>query len=459
MSSAFIPVLTEVKIQKGEEEAERLAKRTLTFILLFVGSVTLLGIIFAPLIVKIIAPGFNEPGQFSNTVLLTRIMFPFLLFVSMAAFMMGALNVKRVFFVPALASAWFNVAVIITILLFTGLFRRPILAVAVGVTIGGFIQFASQVPSYLNQGYSFGIDTGFGDRALKKMGRLILPTTLGLAVAQINIFVSTILASFLAEGSIAYLYYSMRLIQFPVGIFGVAMGMAVLPALSEHAAKGEMKLLSRDFSYSLRLLFFITVPAMIGLISLRIPIVNLLFQRGEFDIAATKGTAYSLIFYSIGIWSIVGVRVVVSAFYSMQDTRTPVKAAMLALLLNIICSLLLMGPMKHGGLALANSISSGFNFIFLFYLLRRRLGSVEGRRMLRSFTKVLAASIIMGFAGWLLLNGSSWEEDGDSLRKSLSLGGTILLCAGLYFLITFMMKSEELKTLYETFRKRQESGG
>jgi putative peptidoglycan lipid II flippase len=453
MSSAFIPVLTETRIKRGEEEAYKLARITVTFIIIAVGAISLTGIIFAPYIVKVIAPGFTEPAKFSTTVLLTRIMFPFLLFVSLAAFTMGALNVKRVFFVPALASAWFNVAIITTIILFTGIFRRPVLAVAIGVTVGGFIQFASQVPSFLKHGYTFGIDTHFAHEGLRKMGRLILPTILGLAVAQINIFVSTILASFLSEGSIAYLYYSMRLIQFPVGIFGVAMGMAALPALSEHAAKGDMISLKKDFSYSLRLLFFITVPSMVGLIALRYPIVNLLFQRGEFDYTATRGTAFSLVFYSLGIWSIVGVRVVVSAFYSMHDTRTPVKVAFLALITNIIFSLLLMGPLKHGGLALANSISSGVNFTLLFYLLRKRLGGIESGRIITSFIKTLVASGIMGFAGWVLLRGDIWETGGEVMRKVLYLGGTILLCAILYILITALLRSDELRSLYRMLRQ------
>jgi len=454
MSSAFIPVLTETKIRKGDEEARRLARITFTFIIIAVGAICVAGIVFAPVIVRLIAPGFSQPGQLATTVLLTRIMFPFLLFVSLAALTMGVLNVERVFFVPALSSAWFNIAIILTIILLSPHLSRPIIAVAVGATVGGLVQYATQIPSYLGKGYTYGIDTDFRHEGLKRMAVLVLPLTLGLAVSQINIFVSTILASFLPEGSITYLYYSMRLIQFPVGIFGVAMGMAALPALSSHAAKGDMELLGKDFSSTLRLLFFITVPSMVGLIALRYPIVNLLFQRGEFDYAATEGTAFALVFYSLGIWSMVGVRVVVAAFYSMQDTRTPVKVALLSLATNILLSLLLMGPLKHGGLALANSVSSGVNFSLLFYLLRKRIVSVECGKVLASFSKTLIASIIMGLTAWSILHGPLWRGSTEVFKKSIYLGGTILLCAGLYFFVALILRSEELGTLFNTVFRR-----
>ncbi|HEB76490.1 MAG TPA: murein biosynthesis integral membrane protein MurJ [Nitrospirae bacterium] len=453
MSSAFIPVLTETKVRQGEQEARRLARITFSFIILVVGSICVAGIVFAPAIVRLIVPGFTDPARLATTVLLTRIMFPFLLFVSLAALTMGVLNVERVFFVPALSSAWFNIAIILTIVLLSPHLGMPILAVAIGATVGGVVQYVTQIPSYLRRGYTYGIDTAFGHEGLRKMAVLILPLTLGLAVSQINIFVSTILASYLPEGSITYLYYSMRLIQFPVGIFGVAMGMAALPALSSHAAKGDMEALGEDFSSTLRLLFFITVPSMAGLIALRYPIVNLLFQRGEFGYAATEGTAFALVFYSLGIWSMVGVRVVVAAFYSMQDTRTPVKVALLALATNIVLSLLLMGPLEHGGLALANSVSSGVNFSLLFYLLRRKISSVDCRRVLKSFSKTLAASLIMGVTAWSMLQGPLWKGGGEVLKKSLYLGGTILLCACLYFLTALMLRSEEVRTLFDLFRR------
>ncbi|MBI4654396.1 MAG: murein biosynthesis integral membrane protein MurJ [Nitrospirae bacterium] len=456
MSSAFIPVLTEHQTKQGMEEAKKLVKIIFTAILIFVSLICLIGIIFAPAIVTIIAPGFlSMPEKFSLTVLLTRVMFPFLLFISLAALVMGALNIRRVFFIPALAPAMLNAAIIATVLIFTTRMEQPIVAVAIGVAFGGFIQFAFQLPSFFKNGYSLAPEYNFTHPGLKKMAILILPATMGMAVAQINIFVSTILASYLPEGSITYLYYSMRLIQFPIGIFGVAMGMAVLPTLSEHAVKGEFDKLRGDFSFALRMLFFITVPAMAGLIALREPIVNILFQRGRFDYIATTGTTQALLFYSLGIWAIVGTRIVTASFYSMQDTKTPVKIAVAALTTNIILSLVFMGPLKHGGLALANAIASSVNFIALFSLLRKKLGRVDGRNILRSFVKTSLASAIMGAAGWLIIRSGMWKESGMLMQKTYTLSGVTAVCIAIYLLIMRLSKSEELKYLIGMYKERR----
>ncbi len=466
MSSAFIPVVTEYQTKHGRAEANRLVSTTFIFILIFVGIICALGIIFAPAIVSAIAPGFlKEPEKFSNTVLLTRIMFPFLLFISLAALTMGALNTRGVFFIPALAPAMLNIAIIVCVLTLSMQFTDPIVAVAIGVTAGGLVQFLIQVPSFFRQGYTLGSRVkGQGSRGwhpgLKRIGLLIIPSTAGLAVAQINIFISTILASYLAEGSITYLYYSMRLIQFPIGIFGVAMGMAVLPALSEHSVKGEMEKVKEDFSFALRLLFFITVPAMIGLIALNVPIVSTLFQRGKFEYAATIGTSDALMFYSLGIWAIVGVRVIAATFYSMQDTKTPVKVAAAAMIINVIFSLLLMKPMKHNGLAFANAIASGCNFVLLFYFLRKRLGGIGTKRILNSFTKTFIASAIMGLAGWFIARNEIWSisevwtMSGYGLKKAVYLGSAIIICGGIYMFLSYLLKSEELGYIIKRVKEK-----
>ena len=455
MSSAFIPVLTEYQAKHGAEEAKRLVRITFTFILLFVGFICIAGIVFAPAIVTAIAPGFVDmPEKFSLTVLLTRIMFPFLLFISLAALAMGALNTRRIFFIPSLAPAMLNITIIIVVLALVLRLELPIVAVAIGVALGGFMQFVFQLPSFFRNGYSLRPEYDFKHPGLKKMSLLIIPATMGMAVAQLNIFISTILASYLPEGSITYLYYSMRLIQFPIGIFGVAMGMAVLPTLSEHAVKGEFDKLRDDFSFALRLLFFITVPAMAGLIALREPIVNILFQRGKFDYVATVGTAQALLFYSIGIWSIVGVRVVTASFYSMQDTRTPVKVAVIALAANVLLSVILMKPLKHSGLALANALASGVNFTLLFFFLRRKLKRVDARRICRSFVKTIFASSIMGIIGGMLLQGKLWQIHGSTLMKAFYLSGTITLCIVVYLFLSYLLKSEEISYVIKMLKQK-----
>lgn len=455
MSSAFIPVLTEYQTKHGSDEAKRLVRTAFTFILICVGVICLAGIILTPAIVTLIAPGFlSTPDKFSLTVFLTRLMFPFLLFISLASLVMGALNTRRAFFVPALAPAMLNITIIILVLLLVPGLKQPIVAVALGVTLGGFVQFAFQLPSFFRNGYDLSPEYGFAHPGLKKMSLLVLPATMGMAVAQINIFISTILASYLPQGSVTYLYYAMRLIQFPIGIFGVAMGMAALPALSEHAVKGDMDRLREDFSFALRLLFFITVPCMAGLIALREPIVNTLFQRGAFDSAATAGTAEALLFYSLGIWAVVGVRVVTATFYSLQDTKTPVKVAVIAMVTNIVMSVVLMGPLKHSGLAFANALASGLNFLLLFHFLRKRLGRIDARRIVLSFFKISAASLVMALSGSYITHGDIWRSSGRLFEKAGYLSGAITVCALTYLALCFLLKSDEMNYIYELIKKR-----
>lgn len=457
MSSAVVPVLTEYH-SRDPGEARRLVRVAFTFLVVAVGALSVAGMVFAPAIVTVIAPGFlDDPEKFSTTVLLTRVMFPFLLFVSLAALSMGALNVRRVFFLPALAPAALNVTVITVLVILAARLETPVLAAAVGVLLAGAVQFLFQTPALARQGYSLRPDFGFRHPGLKQIGRLVLPMTLGMAVSQINLVVTNILASFLPGGSITYLFYSMRLIQFPIGVFGVAMGMAALPSLSEHAVRRDFDSLREDFSFALRLLFFICVPAMAGLIALREPIINLLFQRGRFDYAATQGTAEALLFYSLGIWAVVGVRIVAATFYSMQDTRTPVRVAMVALTVNVVMCLALLGPLRHSGLALAHAISSTTNFLLLFYFLRKKLHRVDARKILASLARIAAASVVMGlFAGWLL-GGEMWTVPGGSLLKAGYLAGAIALSSGLYFLLSYLMRAEEagfvINLIREKFRR------
>ncbi|MCX7794528.1 MAG: murein biosynthesis integral membrane protein MurJ [Thermodesulfovibrionales bacterium] len=453
MSSAFIPVLTEQRALRGDEEAKKIVRIVFTFVVIIVGALSLLGILFAPFIVKLIAPGFiPHREKFDLTVLLTRIMFPFLLFISLASLVMGALNVKKVFFIPAFAPVMLNLSIIICLLLFGPYLSPPIISVAIGVSFGGLLQFIFQIPSFFKQGYDLRPEWDFKHEALKKIALLLVPSTMAMAVSQINIFISTILASFLKEGSITYLYYAMRLIQFPIGIFGVAMGMAVLPFFSEHASRGEYGLLKKDFSFAIRLLFFITIPAMIGLIALRVEIIEVLFERGRFTHHDTLQTAYALLFYSLGIWSIVGVRIMTAFFYSVQDTKTPVKIAATGMVINIISSIILMRFLEHGGLALANSLASWSNIFLLYYFLIKRFGSPGTSAILSSTIKILIASMLMAFFVRLIYY-HSYELFGI---KIFSLLLSIATGFGFYITITYMLKSEEFLFLKDMLKKRRQ---
>lgn len=456
VSAGFVPVFTEYLRKHGKEDARRLAGVVFAFLFSVLLIICLLGILFAPFIASLIAPGFiNNNEKFMLTIKLIRIMFPFLLFISLSALCMGVLNSLRSFFMPALAPAFFNLAIIASAIFLAPRFYIPILAIGIGVTIGGAFQYGVQIIDLLRRDFNLRPIFSFSHPGLKRITLLVLPVVAAIAATQINVFISNIFATYLPEGSATYLYYGIRLVLLPIGIFGVAMSTAALPSMSEHAVKGDIDGLRETFSFSLRLVFFMSLPAMTGLMALSHPIVNLLFQRGEFTYEATKGTVYALNFYSLGLWAFVGSKVVRAPFYSMQDTKTPLKVAIISVAINILCSLILIWPLRHGGLALALSIATSINFIILLVFLRRRIGRVDGRRILRSFIKTSLASSVMGIVGWMIIRSDIWRESGRIIEKTGVLGGVIILCILVYLLLMHLTKSEELEYLIKMYRERK----
>lgn len=454
VSAGFVPVFTEYLTKEGKEEAKRLAGIVFAFLLSVLIIVCLAGIIFAPYIVAVFAPGFKpDPEKFSLTVKLTRIMFPFLLFISLAALAMGMLNSLRSFFIPAIAPASFNLAIIASIVFIAPEFAVPILAVGLGVTLGGALQYGTQLLALIKWGYNVKPVFSFVHKGFRKIIVLVIPVAAAMGVVQINVLISTIFASYLYEGSVTYLYLGYRLLNIPVGIFIIAVSTAMLPSLSRQAAVNDIDALRDTFSFSMRLVFFFTLPAMAGLIVLSEPIVNVLFQRGGFDYNATRGTVYALIFYSTGLWAFAGFRTVRTTFYALQDTRTPLKIALLSVLINTLFCALLFGPLKHGGLAFALAISAAFNFLMLFILLRKKLKRVNGRSIIRSFIRTSFASAVMGFVGFYVVNSFTWMESGELLKKAGILVSTIVLCIAVYLSIMHLMKSEELKYIIKMRKK------
>lgn len=461
MSAAFVPVLTETREKEGEEEARRLVRVTFTAIITFVGGLCVAGMLFTPAVVASIAWGWlDDPEKFQTTVMLTRITIPFLLFVSLSAMAMGALNTRDIFFVPALAPAVLNIVTIATVMVLVSRVKPAIVAAAFGIAAGGLMQFFFQLPSFFKKGYSLAPLFQLNHPALRKMVFLIIPVIFAMSTNQVNIFVTSILATFLPEGSITALFYSMRLIHFPIGIFGVAMATAVLPTLSKQALSGDMDRLRDTFSFAIRLLFFITLPAMAGLIALRVPIVSILFGYGKFGPEGIARTASALLFYSTGIWSMVGMRVAASTFYSMQDTRTPVRIAVAGLLSNMVLSIVLLKPLGHNGLAFANALASGIQFSLLMYFLRRKIGSVDGRRILASFAKTGMISIVTGIAGWLAFGWEAWPALTEPSGRIIRLFSVIAICIAFYLIASRMFGSAELDYLIKwRSRRYQETGG
>jgi putative peptidoglycan lipid II flippase len=283
----------------------------------------------------------------------------------------------------------------------------------------------------------------------------MIPGLIGTAVYQLNVFIDTIFASFLPSGSVSYLFFADRLMEFPLGIFAIAVGMASLPSLSQLASSGKVEELKETLSFTFRLVSFISIPAMVGLIALKTPIINLLFQRGLFDYNATVMTAKALLFYSVGLWAIAGSRTVVPAFYSLQDTWTPLKIALICLGANVILNSILIYPMKHAGLALATSLSSTLNLILLFRKLGPKLGSVDLRKNIRSLLKIFFCSLAMGFAAYFICSLRNWSATGNVVQKVLLLGIGVVVGIGLYLVCSYLMKNEEMLFLLKMVRRKR----
>ncbi len=448
MSSAFIPVFTEYHTLRAKRDAWELASAVFTTLLTILTIVTILGILAAPWIVWLLAPGFHaQPSKLAITTLLTQIMFPYLLFISLAALAMGMLNSLRAFAAPALSPVLFNVCIIGSALFLSPLLVEPILGVAIGVVLGGAAQFVMQLPGIQRRGLLFGWRFEPGHPGVRRIGALMVPSLLGLSVTQINITVSTILASFFAGGP-TYLFYGMRLIQFPLGIFGVALATAILPTLSAQAARGAMAELRETLGFGLRMILFIILPAMLGLILLREPIIHLFFEHGSFSSQDTAGTAAAVLYYAIGLWAFAGVRIIVAAFYSIKDTTTPALAALAAVAANLVLSLVLMGPLRHAGLALATALASMLNILILIGVLHRRLGGVDWGSVGRSGLRSVAAVIPVVLACLWIGDLAVWSRPEDWIAKTVMLFVGIGLSVTGYLGAHALMRSQELDVLW-----------
>jgi putative peptidoglycan lipid II flippase len=454
LTIAFIPVFTEYLSNKGEDEAFELAGAAIRMLSVVLAAAAVIGMVIAPLIVHVIAPGFAaSPEKYRLTVALTRMMFPYIFFIGLVALFMGILNVLDHFAAPALAPVFLNLAMIASVLFLSPHLAEPVFGLAVGVLVGGVLQLVLQLPFLVRKGLRFWKKASLFHTGLIKIGRLMAPAVFGAAVYQINIFISTLLASFLSQGSVSYLYYADRMVQFPLGIFAIATATAVLPSLSRQAAARDYDALRDTFAHAMRLVLFITVPSMVGLIILRVPIIELLFKRGAFDMNTARMTAVALLYYAIGLWAFSSVRIVVSLYYALQDARTPVQMAVISVMVNIGLGILLMGPLQHGGLALATSVASMVNLSLLIWALRKKIGFLGWRNFVFSTLKTLLCSTVMGLAVHACVTIMLQPHFTEYWRLCIGLIVSILAGILSYGACSLAVKSPEMVSLLHALRK------
>ncbi len=460
LSTAFVTVFTDYDQKKGPEATWRLANNVLLTLTLLLSLITLLGIIFSDEIIRIMAPDFGRiQGKIALTRLLTNIMFPFLILISSAAVVMGILNTKGRFFIPAMASTFFNLGSIVGGVLCAwwapSFGQPPIVGMAVGTLIGGFLQLAIQLPSLKRSGFSWRPHLRLKDEGLRRIMVLMIPAVIGLSATQINVFINTNFAARCAQGSVSWLNYAFRLMQFPIGIFGVAISIATLPVIARQVSQGDMGALKTTYVSSLTMAFLLTVPASFGLAFLAKPIIRLIFEHGRFNALDTTHTAEALIYYAVGLFAYSSVKITVPVFYALKDTKYPVIASFLAVVSNVVFISLTLDIFQHKAIAFSMSITMIFNFIFLSAVLYRKVGGYDLRVLFRSLIKIILSSLVTGLSAYYLYQWlGRFLNPVGILNQIISLGLAMLAAVLVYFLLIRLMAIREMDEVMEGFKRR-----
>jgi putative peptidoglycan lipid II flippase len=439
-SQAFVPILAEYKNRNGEDATRQLVSQVASLLTLVLLAVAAAGILGAPLLVYVSAPGFaDEPAKFDLTVLLTRVTFPYIAFMSLVALAAGVLNTWSRFSIPAVTPVLLNLAMILAATVLAPHFDPPVLALAWGVLLGGALQLALQIPALMRLGMFPRPTLNFADPGVKRILLLMGPATLGVSIAQISLLINTIFASFLGTGSVSWLYYADRLMEFPAGMLGVALGTILLPSLAKHHADQSPEEYSRLLDWGLRLTILLALPAAAALAVLAVPLISTLFLYGQFAEHDLWMTRQALLAYAVGLLGLILVKVLAPGFYARQNIRTPVKVGILTLLATQMMNLAFIVPLKHAGLALAIGLGACLNAAILFRLLRKHGIYAPQPGWGRFFLKILVA--LAGMCGALYVAAGSaddWIDSGFGVR-ALWLAGLVTLGAGVYFAMLWLL--------------------
>ncbi|MGE3403838.1 MAG: murein biosynthesis integral membrane protein MurJ [Vicinamibacterales bacterium] len=441
MSAAFVPTFTRHVAESGRDAAWRLGSLVINALLVVTLALVALGVFFADDIVRALAGDYaSVPGKLELTTLLARIMLPTLTVIALAAALMGMLNSLRHFFIPALSPAMFNVVTIVMALAFVPLAPRlgieqPILIIGASVVLGGAAQLALQWPTLRREGFRYRPLLAWSDPGLRRVLVLMGPGTIGLAATQVNLLVNMFLATREGTGAVSWLDYAFRLMYLPIGLFGVSIATAVLPAVSRHVVDKDQAGSRDTIASGLALMMMMNIPAMVGLSVLAVPIVRVIFEHGRFTAMDTANTAAALQYYAIGLIGYSVVRIASPTFYALGRSRTPVTVSMITVVVNASLNVALVQVLGFRGLALGTSIAAIFNATVLMILLRGHLGGINGGRLASSFVRITLASAVMGAAAIACDRLLTAWLPGDSvalqaLRLAVTIGAALLVLAG-----------------------------
>jgi putative peptidoglycan lipid II flippase len=452
LNSAFIPIFAEYLTNHDRKKAEYFVNNVLNILILILIIVVVLGIWAAPLLINIIALGFKSNiYKYELAVNLTRIIFPYIGFVAVAALFMGILNSYDHFLVPALAPAMLNISVIIFAITLS--YKYGIYSIALGVILGGICQALVQAPILIRKKLKYRFTVDFNDPGVKKLLKLLLPVMIGLAITQINVVVDRTIASTLIDGSISALYYSNRLVQFPLGAFGIAISIAIFPTLAKYTAKNNIPEFKKSLLFGLKMLIFITVPSAVGLIVLKDSLIRLIYEHGIFSRVATNMTASALLYYSIGLFAYACVRLITMSFYALKDTKTPVKIGVYIVFINIALDLILIRYLAHSGLALATSVAAILNLIILLKVLQDKIGDMELKSQTSFLIKIIISSIFLGIICVLVSNylGSVLDLN-DKYNQIIQVTASILSGGLVYLIISYILGVKEVRSLKQSIK-------
>lgn len=465
MTASFIPVFASYMREKDREEVWDFGSKLFWTLAFVVAIITVLGMVFSPSVIRLFTSDVGSAGGLSQAVELNRIIFPYLFFVALAALAMGILNCFHVFGLPAATPVFWNLAsILFSIAAVWKYFKNPATSLAVGVLVGGVLQFLIQVPALVQKGMTFNFGISFTHPGIRNVARLMIPRLFGIGVAQINLLVDTrfATASIMPKGSLTALYYSDRMMELVLGGYAIAVATAILPMMSHQAAASDFNGLKKTLAFSVRLVAFITIPAMLGLMILREPIIRVLFQHGAFIAESTRLTARALLYYAIALPGLATVKLVVPAFYSTKDTKTPVIVAAISMVINILLNMVFIEfffrRVQNGGPALATAIACYFDFFALILIFRLRYGPMGIREIMKSFAKISLCSAIMGVACWL---GAHYTEFTMHARFIVQLGVFAALIGGatvLYLALAWIFRCSEIEEIYGIATRRKRGG-